>query len=214
MHRSLDSLLVVGTTSAGRRYSLSAHAGEVTVDDLTIDDGPAGRIVLSWRGEVARRLVAKNALARKAAKCGPISISKQAAKRLALQAAAIGYEDGELDVAADSELLVADRLWQRLRDLGIRIPRVHSHVAIALFRYPGEHLSAADALCLAQLTFPNLDAVRLNGCLDDLADWGVVQRISVGVDVFYDLETAPHLHLFNTQTRELTDAPTSGVIMR
>ncbi len=211
MHRSSNPQRASGASFTPSRYRLSVASGGGAV---RIDDCRDARTVLEWRGHVARRLMQNSPLLRAAASCGAIAIGKQVLKRLALSATAIEYERSALHDAADLELQAAEQLWQRLREIDIRIPSFHARVAKVLFRYPGEHLSAADALCLTQLKFPNHDAEQLRECLDDLSMWGVVQRIAVRTDVFYDLDVAPHLHLFDARTRQLADAPTSGTLIR
>ena len=211
MYWSSSRRALVPTARPPRRYRLRVNP---TGDCIRIDDGQdAARTLLSWRGDVARRLLDGNPLLQAAARNGVVSIDKHELKRLTLRATTFDVEDSDPS-DLDLELRGAEHLWQRLRDLGIRIPSFHSRVAKVLFRYPDEHLCAADAQCLTQLAFPNHGADRLSQCLDDLVAWRVVQRVAVGADVFYDLDIEPHLHLFDTRTCELTDAPTSGIVIR
>lgn len=204
-----DRAAVADHIPAARRYRLSGSKTQIRVEDCRDQ-----RTLLAWRGKTARFLRARSKLLIALGERGTIAISKTELQRLALMATTFQYGERERNVAAERELLASEKLWQRLRDIDLRIPSFHSRVARLLFRYPGEHLSAADARCLAELKFPNHDAARLQECLDDLARWGVVQRIAVGADVFYDLDLEPHLHLYDTRTRQLTDAPRSGTLIR
>ena len=88
-------------------------------------------------------------------------------------------------------------------------------IARLLFAKPGQHFSTQDVACLFLLECPSLVFTegRLAACLDELAYWGVIQRIEVdGENIFYDINTNPHLHVYNSRTRELRDANLQGIL--
>ena len=63
------------------------------------------------------------------------------------------------------------------------------------------------------LEAPGLDTRRIIAHLDDIVRWQLVQRIEVdGNNVFYDINTMPHLHLFDARCCMLKDAPSTGLV--
>ncbi len=93
------------------------------------------------------------------------------------------------------------------------LPRPHAWVAGILHAHPERHLSRNDVLCLALLDAPNVSERQVLHCIDDLVRWRLVNRIEVDAEhVFYDIDTEPHLHVFDASTGELRDAPTVGIL--
>lgn len=183
-------------------------------DSLRLDITKDGEILLQWRGRVARRLLEWFEKARcRDGSATSVRISKHALQELALRAAAIEIQLRDSpDDRLDQQVRANERLWLRLRELGCRIPPFHARAAQVLYRYPNAHLGEADALSLLSVEYPAVDSGKLSAVTTDLARWGVIQRIEVGGMTFYDTNTAPHLHIYRTSTRELEDAPATGVL--
>ena len=141
-------------------------------------------------------------------------MTKKEVQRIALLATTL-----EIRLTAETEAQEADkrtaasrRLWERLQERSIRIPPFHARVAQLFFRYPGTHFSEEEAVTLSMLEYPSVDSARFCDAAEDLASWGILQRIKVDGAVFYDIDTQPHLHLYRSETRELVDAPSAGVV--
>ena len=167
-------------------------------------------VVVTWRGELARRLLASDIVRRRpegAAGMGPCD--KRFVEELTLAATRIQMErHDEPERRRESTML-----RRRIAALGLRLPAPHSRIADIMYQRPGQHLSNEDLICLAQLAFPCIDAEQVVSLLDELVRWRLVQRIEVDAgNVFYDIDTRPHLHVFCPRSRELHDAPGNGVV--
>ncbi len=111
--------------------------------------------------------------------------------------------------------LLLESLNARAARLGLQLAGPHKLIARLLFAKPGQHFSVDDVACLFLLECPSLvfTEEQLTAYLGELARWGIVQRIEVdGDNVFYDINTSPHLHVFNAHTRELNDANLHGIL--
>lgn len=162
-----------------------------------------------WIGETARRLLDSDVLGYNCLSCPVEVCDKRFVRQLMLVAARIQME---LERRATTGL-PEDPLQTRLCELRLRLPDFHKRVATLLFDRPGHHLSDADAHCLAQFEYPFIEEERIDGILDDLVRWRVIQRIVVDArKAFYDIDTRPHLHVYCRQTNALRDAPSSGVV--
>lgn len=186
---------------AGRfRLLVSCQQGSETA--LHIFDRQDGRVIMKWRGEIARRLLHSDRLPATARNSGSHPCSKSLLQRLSLAATRI-----ELEMTRD------DALNGRLADLKLDIPPPHRRAAEVLFSHDGKHLAEYQVVCLMLLQYPCIDAERIPALLDDLVSWRIVQRVEVGADRrFYDVDTRPHLHVYCAESNELHDAPGSGVI--
>ncbi len=197
----------VGGATARYRVivSNSAECG-VTV---RVHDVKRRRIVGSWRGEQAQRLIESDVLGCDCLSCPVKECDKRCVRELMLVAAGIQME---LEQRRLSDTMT-DRLTHRLGELEVRLPPFHERIAVLLFGEPGQHLSDSDVHCLTHFRYPFIDDEKTATVLDDLVRWRVLQRIDAGENgVFYDTETRPHLHVYCTRSGELRDAPASGVL--
>ena len=167
------------------------------------------RVLGSWRGELARRLIDADVLGYGCLSCPAEACDKRFVRELMLVAAGIQMELEQCPLASAS----ADPLRTRLRELELRLPAFHTRIAALLFSLSGQHLSDTEIHCLAQFRYPLFDDDKIATVLDDLVRWRVIQRIDAGANrVFYDTRTSPHLHVYCARTGELHDAPASGVL--
>ena len=182
------------------RLLVSCHRGSETA--LHVYDRQDRRVLMKWRGEIARRLLSTAGLPERIRTSGSHPCGKTLLKCLSLAAARI-----ELELARGQAL--SDRLAALRED----IPPPHRRVAETLFGYPGKHLSEQQIISLLHLQYPCIDARCVASLLDDLVAWEIIQRVEVGANRrFYDIDTRPHLHVYCAETDELSDAPGSGVI--
>ena len=100
-----------------------------------------------------------------------------------------------------------------LCQLDERLSGAHLQLARILYAHPEHHFSEDEIVCMYLLRFPLRCADRVRLKLLDLAEEKLVQRIVVDDgNVFYDVNTTPHMHIFDSRRRVLYDAPrTSGV---
>ena len=189
---------------ASRRYRVVVSDSQGPRPAIRVYDRGLARVLVKWTGDTAGRLLESGTFTRLLR--GRQDCDKQMVRKLTLAAAA-------MDMAPARSVRTTDRLRQRLENLDAQISSQHARVAEVLFDYPEHHFSREDVICLLGLRRLCFDRKRIEACLDDLVSWRVVQRVEVDVDtVFFDINTEPHLHLFCPQRRELTDAPSSGVV--
>jgi Fe2+ or Zn2+ uptake regulation protein len=182
------------------RLLVSGRPGSKTA--LHIYDRQDRRVLMKWRGEIARRLLWSGCLPHTSRTSGSHPCSKILLKRLSLMATRI-----ELELAQDQALN------DRLRALQDDIPPSHRRIAELLFSHPGRHLSEHEVISLMLLQYPCIEGPGVAALLEELVTWGVVQRVEVDAHRrFYDIDTRPHLHVYCPETDELRDAPASGVI--
>lgn len=190
------------------RYRLVVSNPEGCEVNVRIYDLQRRRIVRSWRGELARRLLDADVPGYRCLSCPVQDCDKRCVRELMLVAAGIQMELERYPIAA-----TVDPLQHRLLELDVRLPAFHRRIAALLFGLPGKHLSDTDVHCLTQCRYPFIDDEKTATILDDLVRWRILQRIDAGANgVFYDTDTRPHLHVYCTQSGELRDAPASGVL--
>lgn len=182
---------------------------------ITVEDPSRNSIVLEWRGALAKRMLDNGLPGVPLCGNGAYALDKATLQHLALAATAIEMrlDHACYDVTFELSNQAARRaLASRVRELGIDLPQSHASVALQLFRYSGRHFSSTDAVCVTLLRYPMVSAERVEAILDKLVGWRVLQRIDIGDTSFYDVNTEPHLHIYCSQTRELFDAPATGVL--
>jgi Fur family iron response transcriptional regulator len=98
-----------------------------------------------------------------------------------------------------------DDLSDRLRALGINPTHQRIEIAHALFsRF--EHLSADQVLALVNQRQPETSRATVYNTLNLFVERGLIREVIVDPDrAFYDPNTAPHYHIYNVETGELTD---------
>ena len=183
------------------RYEISVLDGRYGLFAVRIFDLEQQRDLVTWQGEVARYLLASGALPFGYA--SRFRTNKSTVWHLVLVAAA---------VTANEELETPPLLAERLERLGLELTGAETRLARLLFEYPGQHLSEDDIICLCSLRYPATGHC-VPELLERLANAGVIQKIAIDRDtVFFDLDTRPHVHVFDRRTRQLFDAPAEGVI--
>lgn len=183
------------------RYEISVSDGRFGLFAVRIFDLERQKDLVTWQGAVARYLLVGGALPIGSA--SRFGASKSTVWHLVLAAAAF---------SANEELEVPPPLAERLERLGIELTGSEARLARLLFEYPGQHLSRNDVICLCSLRYPGTGHC-VPALLERLVDAGVVQKIEIDRDnVFFDLDTRPHVHVFDRGTLQLFDAPPRGVI--
>jgi Fur family iron response transcriptional regulator len=104
-----------------------------------------------------------------------------------------------------------DDLADRLRSCGINPTRQRIEIAHALFsRY--EHLSADQVLAIVNQRQPETSRATVYNTLNLFVETKLIREVIVDPDrVFYDPNTAPHYHIYNVETGELTDIDAQDV---
>lgn len=156
-----------------------------------VDRGPSIHIVDSdsganrfrWAGYEARYLFGLPRLAALLGRPGRHSCAKADVQELALAAAAA---------------------HTRLEGL----PNLHRRVLALMYRQPGHHHTTDDVTCLLGLAGCVVRSNDVAACLEGLVAWRLLQRIEIDRDnVFYDIDTRPHVHLYCPISRTLRDVP-------
>lgn len=139
--------------------------------------------LFDWSGYVARHLLDSGDLDRLAlCRCGCHPCDKEVVWHLALRAAAA-------------------------RSVYAGLSPTHRHVARILLQNPSHHHTSLDVQCLMAAERQPMTGQAINTCLSDLVRWNMLQRIVVDTDnVFYDVVTKPHPHVFDPVSRSLRDA--------
>lgn len=212
-------------TYAGRRSSRFA----ITVSlarraRIEVQDRLSNQTLFDWSGSIASHLIESGALPPQTSPVDTHYGDKGFVQHLSLLAASAelaGQEPAETvpasrrrdPHAARPARIRWSRLSARLRRLGASLGRDDMAVAKLLFSKPGQHFSTDDVACLLQLRDRPLPSHRIDAALDRLTALEVIQRIDVAPGrVFYDIDTRPHLHLYDEKTGELYDAEVDGVI--
>jgi Fur family transcriptional regulator, iron response regulator len=104
-----------------------------------------------------------------------------------------------------------DDLADRLRACGINPTRQRIEIAHALFsRF--EHLSADQVLAIVNQRQPETSRATVYNTLNLFVETKLIREVIVDPDrVFYDPNTAPHYHIYNVETGELTDIDAQDV---
>ena len=164
-------------------------------------------LFMAWHGELASQLIRLGHLASIAAGRPPRYCSKNEVRHLALAAASISFalnqdlEPGPSDYAATTGID---------RSLTLR----HRKITDTLKHRRPHHFSHDELLCLLSMEQPAMDRTLLETSLAELVEWERVQRIEVSPErVFYDIDTTPHLHVFDRKTGTLRDAPAEGCLV-
>jgi Fur family iron response transcriptional regulator len=98
-----------------------------------------------------------------------------------------------------------------LRSRGIGITSQRVAVARALFSQRA-HLSAEDVFQLVNRDGQHVSKATVYNTLGMLAREGVIREVIADPDrVFYDPNTEPHHHFFDTKTGQLTDIPAQDI---
>ena len=157
--------------------------------------------MLRWRGQEARRLIDSGVLPLRDLIDGALNCDKSLVRELALAG---------LSVRSSLE-----RREQRTRQHldNHEVDLLHWKLTSILFDYQGHHFAESEITCLVMLRHPWITEQEIRSSLEDLVRWNIVQRIKVGSGMtFFDTDVRPHLHTYDAKTRQLQDAPSSGVL--
>lgn len=227
-----------GESSAEKRYQMRVANRATGSPVVQVYDGLRDCLLFEWRGAVVRHLIESKVLPNGTARHRHYACDKSFIWHLILAAAATKIVLDQMDLLDvvpstyplqrtyprpyPPQVVLAnganrqsrfESLAQRLKRLERCLVAPHQQIARLLFAYPGNHFSGEEVSCLMLLECPSLEGQRINAQLDDLARWQVIQRIEVDADnVFYDIDTRPHLHLFDAGSRQLSDAPVHGIM--
>lgn len=220
-----------------RYHLIVAEQAEAAVTVRVFDDRRAC-IVCEWQGAVAHHLLECGALPTEFSQPGSYTCDKSLVWHLILASAAAQMALDQLE-PSDSDVNECrlqqcyprayparkaaskhQRFQTGLETLCRRLARsnsfqaaAHYQIARTLFSHPGYHFCEEDLSCLLQLEYPSFPDRRIPPVLDDLVRWEIIQRIDVDIhNVFYDINTKPHLHIFDSRTGELRDAPVQGIM--
>ena len=177
------SLIHQKVSTPSSRYRLVVIVGENNPACIQVIDCERGHPVFDWSGYIARHLLNSDALQHvdpKICRCYPCN--KDLVCHLALVAAAA-------------------------RSVAAMLSPAHEVVAKVLLENPLHHHTAEDVSCLMAVEGRTIAEMEVEKELDDMAGSGIIQRITVDNDnVFYDINTRPHEHVFDPATRTLRDA--------
>ncbi len=194
-----------------RRYRLQAR--RVPTARLRVTDLSLGTDLADWRGPVAHRLLDCDLLPASLKAGSDCYGCKSLIQRLALLAAR-----HSMIRPAVARTRLADRrrpcaLARRLRNLHLRLTSDEHSVASLLYGLAGKHLSTDDVTCLLGLRNAPVTERRVDTILRALANKQVVQRLPVrGGPTFYDVDTRPHLHIYDRDSNTLRDADVHGIV--
>ena len=179
------------------RYCLTVVCSSPQDWRVQIFDNHCMEALAGWKGAEGARLVNLDLLPERYRRPGFYPCEKHLAWHLILGAATClaGLDDATMPSGGGK-----GALHRRLHDV--------------LLNAPGVHMTAEDACQHLTLDGIFVHENQVAVCLDGLTECGLLQRIEVDADnVFYDVDTTPHLHVFDANTRELHDAPGHGLIV-
>ena len=197
------ALPAAGNRSDRYRFRLDVSQAEGCI---SVIDRWDRSLFLQWRGELASQLIRLGHLASITAGRPPRYCSKNEVRHLALAAASISFalsqhrEPGPSDCAQTG--------------IGRSLTLQHRKITDTLRHRRPHHFSHDELLCLLSMEHPGMDIAQLETRLAELVEWGQVQRIEVSPErIFYDIDTRPHLHVFDRRTGTLKDAPAVGCLV-
>ena len=197
------------------RYRVTIDRSRGAAPDVRVIDRSTGRLLLSWRGRVAAKLLSMDALALQRRQTGGFYCDKPLLQRLAMAGAAAERQvNGSLPEHTPERIAPAVEATRAsdVTDAGRR-SALHAVLLSLLEEFPKQHLAEDDIVCLLQFRLPCIAAGQVRAALSDLAGWNDVQPIRVPTGaIHYDLDTRPHLHVFDARTKQLRDAPACGVL--
>jgi len=195
---------------------------------ITATDRQTGTRICGWCGAVAVQLLDCGILSSTCGTVESFEVDKAFLQHLALEAAsaqmvldrqarAPASATRQRVASAGAPKSMSEERWSRLearlRRLNATLSGPLKHVARLLFSYPGQHLSIADVCSLLAMQGLPVSNREAGTWLDELAARGITQRIEVSaVHVFYDIDTRPHVHIYDHETGKLRDATVQGVI--
>jgi len=196
--------------SSGHRYRVAVDARALATEGLAgrpsivVTDRQAGDVLFAWHGSVVRHLLESRIVDCPESRGTSFACDKSFVQHLALAAASVQIAIEESPLA---------RKLEQDRGQGSALSGAHRHIACILFRYPEHHFSRGEVGLMLALEQCPMSPPVAERCLDDLVTWRLLQQIDVGPDLtFYDVNTEPHLHVYDPDRNELRDASACGVI--
>lgn len=189
--------------SNGQRFRIDVSRADGTI---SVIDRWDRSLFMQWRGELASQLIRLGHLASIAPGRPPRYCSKIEVRHLALAAASISFALNQHSAPGPSDFA----------QTGINgsLTLQHRKITDTLRRRRPHHFSHDELVCLLSIEHPAMDTVQLESSLAELVEWEQVQRIEVSPErVFYDIDTTPHLHVFDRRTGTLRDAPAEGCLV-
>ena len=206
-------------TSATRRYRL--HATRTPTPGLRVIDTFRNAALADWRGAVAERLLSSDLLPASLSAGRDCYACKGLVQRLAMLAASEGMKPSRHSVGCKQSETQPRRsvdypfcpLEHRLRRLDVCLNREQRRVAELLFKHAGDHLSLSEVTCLLNLDHAPVTNDFVCVLLAELAEKQVIQILSISDGpTFYDVDTRPHLHIYDRASNTLKDACVHGVV--
>lgn len=105
-----------------------------------------------------------------------------------------------------------ERLLARAAARGVTLSDLELRVGNVLFHNDGRHLRAADVSDILLAGGQDVPPRLVAAALASLARCGITQALDAGGLTFYDVNLAPHLHVFDPETGTLSDADASLVV--
>lgn len=201
-----------------KRYHIILTSQIGPTMSIQVLDRVSDSILIEWNGIVVLHLFESGVLPIGILSNGYHACDKSFVWHLILAGTAvkIGLDQNgtrNVGISGRSQSPCSELLTQRLNNHGQHLSELHMLIAKVIFAHPDNHFCEIDILCLLLLEYTSFEEVSITSQLEDLALWNLVQRIEVDIDnVFFDINTTPHLHIFDPNTRLLRDAPQTGVI--
>lgn len=194
-----------------RRYRLRAQ--RVPVPRLRVVDLLQDADLADWHGHIAERLLDCGLLPASLAAGGDCYGCKNLIQRLALLAASESMVTLPSADETDRAVPTPCSLTRRLRILNLRLSSDEHSIARLLFGHVDRHLSTGDVACLLGLRNAPVTDRRVEAILQALVEKQVIQRLPVhDGPTFYDIDTRPHLHIYDRDSNTLRDADVHGIV--
>lgn len=181
---------------------------------ISLRDSRTGWELSHWSGVVAAQVLANRRLPAHLSTGGCHVCDKHLVRQLLLAAAAASLalnQENAMPANSSAGTVPADiaPLIQRLKSHDIPVTPQRLRVAQALFRLR-RHLTADQVHDHIRATGGGCSRATVYNTLNLFASQGLVKALVVDPErTYYDIITAPHAHLYNADTGELTDIPSA-----
>jgi Fur family iron response transcriptional regulator len=111
----------------------------------------------------------------------------------------------------ETKSLSREQVAESLRRHALNVTHQRLEIAFVLFSRM-EHLSADDIFELVNAGGPQCSKATIYNTLKLFRESGLIRAVTIDpARVFYDPNTSPHHHLFDTRTGRLTDIPAGDI---
>lgn len=174
---------------------------------LVLRDRENGEVKRLWSGSVAANILASGVLPPFWVQGGRYRCDKSLVWRLMLTATAVGLARGEQARDASHESSFGNEsIREKLLRHGVHPTAQRVRVARALFDGVASHYTPHQVCAKLKAAGDRCCRATVYNCLKLFADKKLLQEVVVERDlVFYDTVTAPHAHVYNVETGELSD---------